>query len=420
MKILIHNLSRIVGSYLFAVIVFANIASCAAKGAAVDDAGSTPEGVAAVADSNNRFAFDLYAKFNGISKTDNIFFSPYSIATALAMTYEGARGQTANEMRSVLHLPQDAGLRRPNFAKIIYEMNRPDKKYKLSTANALWAQKDYKFLEDYANTVEKYYGGRITNLDFIGQSEISRKTINTWVEDQTNKKIKDLIPAGVLSAYTRLVLTNAIYFKGTWVKQFDPKDTRDEDFRTGAAGNVKVPMMRLIGEDARYNYAETDEFQMLEMAYDGEDLSMVILLPKEDKLEGIEGTITADKWAEWKGLLGERRVDIFIPKFKFETSYFMLEVLRELGMPSAFDASADFSGMDGTRSLIIQNVIHKAFIEVNEEGTEAAAATAVIVGTTSVPPPTPVFRCDHPFIFAIQQKNTGHILFLGKVSDPSD
>ncbi|HEX7320501.1 MAG TPA: serpin family protein [bacterium] len=418
----VHDLARIIGSSLFIIIISGSINSCAAKDTSVDDTGSTPEGVSTVVNANNRFAFELYTKFNerSGSKAENIFFSPYSIVVALTMTYEGARGQTAEEMRTVFHIPEDANLRRSNFAKIINEINGKDKKYKLSTANALWAQKDYKFLDGYTNAVEKFYGGKVTNLDFVKQGEKSRQTINTWVEDQTNKKIKDLIPPGVLDAYTRLVLTNAIYFKGTWAKQFDKKETRDEDFRTGAGENVKVPMMRLTGVDAEFYYGETEEIQMLEMAYEGEDLSMVMLLPKEDKLEEIERSITSEKWSEWKGMVSERRVDVYIPKFKFETQYFMVDALTEMGMPSAFDTElADFSGMDGTKFLLIQNVIHKAFIEVNEEGTEAAAATAVIMGIDSAMPRIPVFRADHPFIFAVQQRNTGNILFLGKVSDPS-
>jgi serpin B len=419
MRTYIHGFSRIIDSTLF-IIVFSSVtASCAAKVAVVDDAGSTTEGVGAIVNANNRFAFELYAKFNEKSKTDNIFFSPYSIMAALAMTYEGARGRTADEIRSVLHISDDAVLRRSNFAKIINTINGKDRKYLLSTANALWLQNDYKLLPDYTTTVEKYYGGKVTNLDFIGQSEKSRKAINAWVEDQTNKKIKDLIPPGVLNALTRLVLTNAIYFKGNWMKKFDQKNTMEEDFHAGSGPTVKAKMMRLTGEAAKFYYGENDELQILEMIYEGEDLSMVIVLPKEDKLEETEKSITAEKYAEWKGLLGERRVDVFIPKFKFETGYSMVDCLSQMGMPSAFeDGVADFAGIDGSKSLVIQNVIHKAYIDVNEKGTEAAAATAIIFGTTSVPPPTPVFRADHPFIFFIQQRNTGNILFMGKVSDP--
>lgn len=406
---------------IFAAIIISCIFSSgsAKKTSKVDDTGATKEGVNAVVNANNQLAFELYSQFNEESKDSNIFFSPYSISIALTMTYEGARGQTAEEMQSVLHIPEDANVRRPNFARIYNKINKKDKKYKLSTANALWAQKDYKFLEEYTNNVEKYYGGKVTNLDFAGESEKSRQIINKWVEDQTNNKIKDLIPQGVLNAYTRLVLTNAIYFKGTWVKQFDEKDTKEEDFRIDSSNTVKVPMMRLIGNGVKFNYAETDEIQILEMPYHGEDLSMLIILPKGNDLANIEKSITLEKLSEWKNMLNEQRVDIFIPKFKFETKYFMAKALSDMGMPTAFSPAADFSGMDGTKDLLIQNVIHQAFVEVNEEGTEAAAATGVVMGITSVGPRIPIFRADHPFIFIIQEIETGNILFLGRVSDPS-
>ena len=406
---------------IFAAIIISCIFSSgsAKKISKVDDAGATKEGVNAVVNANNQLAFELYSQFNAKSKDSNIFFSPYSISVALTMTYEGAKGQTAKEMQSVLHIPEDASMRRSSFAKIYNEINKKDKKYKLSTANALWAQENYKFLKEYTNNVEKYYGGKLTNLDFIRESEKSRQIINKWVEDQTNNKIKDLIPKGVLNALTRLVLTNAIYFKGTWVKQFDEKDTREDDFRMGSGNTVKVPLMRLTGDDAKFNYAETDEIQVLEMPYHGEDLSMLIILPKGNDLANIEKSITLEKLSGWKNMLHIQRVDIFIPRFKFKTKYFMAKALSDMGMPTAFGPAADFSGMDGTKDLLIQNVIHQAFVEVNEEGTEAAAATGVVMGLTSVGPKIPIFRADHPFIFIIQESETGNILFLGRVSDPS-
>jgi serpin B len=385
----------------------------------VDDTGASREGVKLIVDANNQFAFELYAKFNEQSKDNNIFYSPYSILTALTMTYEGARGKTAEEMRSVLHIPEDPDARRPNFASIYNDINKKDKPYKLSTANALWAQKDYRFLEEYIQCVEKYFGGKVTNLDFAGASEQSRQTINKWVEDQTNNKIKDLIPPGLLNAYTRLVLTNAIYFKGTWVKQFDEKDTREEDFTTSSGKTTKVPMMRLTGDNAKFKYGETDEIQVLEMPYSGDELSMLIILPKAEDLAGVEESLSLEVLAGWQDMLYEQRVDIFIPKFKFETKYFIAENLKEMGMPTAFGSTADFSGMDGTKALFIQNVVHQAFVEVNEEGTEAAAATGVVMGITSARPITPVFRADHPFIFMIINNSTGNILFMGRVSDPS-
>src|SRR3989344_9269096 len=206
----------------------------------VDDTGSTKQGMQDVANANNKFAFDLYSELDK-SEKGNIFYSPYSISAALAMTYEGAKGQTANEMKSVFHFPESNVLR-SNFAAIYNEINKKDKPYKLSTGNALWAQQNYKFLEDYTSRVEKYYGGKAANLDFIGETEKSRQTINIFIEEQTNDKIKDLIPQGALTPDIRLVLTNAIYFKGTWIWEFDKSDTHDQDFKITSANIIKTPM----------------------------------------------------------------------------------------------------------------------------------------------------------------------------------
>jgi serpin B len=385
---------------------------------AVDDSQATTEGLGAVVNANNQFALELYSKLN--EKDDgNIFFSPYSISTALAMTYEGAKGQTADEMQKVFHFPEDANVRRPAFAKIYNLLNSGSKDYKLNTANALWAQKDYAFLPEYLGLVEKYYGGRTTNLDFIGETEKSRQIINTWVEEQTNDKIKDIIPPGTLSSLTRLVLTNAIYFKGTWVKEFEKSKTKEQNFKVSADKNVQVPMMRRTDKDAKFNYYENEELQVLEMLYKGEELSMLVLLPKDDNLQKLEDSLTLEKIAEWKNGLSERKIDVYMPKFTFETKYFMANTLAEMGMPIAFSPEqADFSGMTGNRNLFISAVIHQAFVEVNEEGTEAAAATIVVMGKTSAGP-MDYFRADHPFIFIIQERETGSILFIGRVVDPT-
>ncbi len=376
-----------------------------------------PETINNVVNANNQFAFELYSKFSK-EKEGNIFFSPYSISTALAMTYEGARGKTAEEMQSVLHFPEDNTTRRTAFSKIINQINKENKDYELNTANALWAQKNYKFLDEYFNTIEQYYGGKVTNLDFVDElkREKSRVTINSWVENQTNNKIKNLIPKGVLNEMTRLVLTNAIYFKGNWAEQFDKKNTREAEFKVNSEKLVKVQMMSLTDE---FNYTETENLQILELPYEGDELSMLILLPKDDDLKTLEKSLNVEKLNELKNNLREQEVNVFIPRFKFETKYFMKETLSEMGMPTAFTwPGADFSGMDDTKDLFISSVIHQAFVEVNEEGTEAAAATAVVMECGGIPMPT-AFRADHPFIFIIQDKETGSILFLGKVVDPT-
>lgn len=384
-----------------------------------NDTGATTKSIEDVVKANNQFAFDLYSQYK--TKEGNIFFSPYSISTALAMTYEGAMGKTAEEMQSVFHFPQDENERRPAFAKIYNILNKEDKKYQLSTANALWAQKDYQFLVDYFNVVDKYYGGKVTNLDFVGDTENSRITINKWVEEQTNDKIKNLLPQGVIDAFTRLVLTNAIYFKGDWVKQFDKGNTREDTFWVGQSNSVKAKMMNLNGE--KFNYAEVDNVQILELPYAGEELSMLVILPaaKEQGLSPVEASLDPEKLAEWKDKLVGTEVDVYLPKFKFETKYFMVGDLIKMGMLTAFSDEADFSGMTGKKNLFISHVIHQAFVEVNEEGTEAAAATGVVMTKeiSAGPRKTPIFRADHPFIFLIQEKETGSILFIGRVSNPN-
>ena len=369
-----------------------------------------------IIEANNRFAINLYSQYK--SEEGNIFFSPFSISTAMVMVYEGAEGKTAKEIKSVFGFPKYDNSRRKQYSNLLSEINNKDKEYALKTANALWAQQKYHFLDEYLTTVEKYYGGKTTNLDFINESDSSRLIINNWVEDKTNDKIKDLLPEGEIDPDTRLVLTNAIYFKAKWLIQFDADKTGDEYFRVNPDKSIKVPMMQPTSQKSTFNYTQNKDLQILEMPYAGEDLSMLILLPLDDNIEALENSFTIEKLTEWKKSLRRRKVNIYIPKFKFETNYFLSETLSNLGMPTAFTNSADFSGMTGTKDLKIDKVIHQAFIEVNEEGTEAAAATGVTKMTLSKKPPTPIFKADHPFIFIIQQKDTGNILFMGRVSNP--
>jgi serpin B len=388
----------------------------------LNDSGVNASDVTNLTDANNRFAFELYSELDGANPADsNIFFSPWSISSALAMTYEGARGQTADEMQSVFHFPADASVRRPAFASLYNSINAGGKKYTLYTANALWAQKDYKFLDDYLSTVEEYYGGKTTNLDFVAETEKSRMTINDWVAGKTNDRIKDILPQGSVGEMTRLVLTNAVYFKGTWVLKFDKSDTADADFRVDSGRAVKVPMMYLHGENATFNYTENNDLQALEMAYDGGDLSMIVLLPKGDSLASIKDYLSAQKLSELRGDFREKNVVLYMPKFTFKTKYSLPDTFKKMGMKLAFEwPGADFSGMDGTNMLYITDIFHQAFVQVDEEGTEAAAATAVIIGAgTAAPVHQIVFRADHPFVFLIQERSTGNILFLGRVSDPS-
>jgi serpin B len=267
---------------------------------------------------------------------------------------------------------------------------------------------------------EKYYGGKAVNLDFIKETESSRQTINSFIEAQTNNRIKELLPLGSITSATRLVLTNAIYFKGTWEWEFDKRDTDDRDFKITSENIVKAPMMYMKNDEAEFNYMDAGELQILELPYKGEDISMLILLPIGD-LDSIERSLTAEKLEEWKSQMSKEKLDgVYLPKFEFDTKYFMRETLEAMGMSSAFSpGDADFSGMDGTHDLYIDAVVHQAFVKVDEEGTEAAAATGVIMGITSVgPTERKIFRADHPFIFIIQERKTGNILFVGRVIDP--
>jgi len=382
-----------------------------------EETGSTEQGIKEVIEANNKFAFDLYSELDK-SESGNIFYSPYSISVALAMTYEGAKDQTAKEMKSVFHFPE-SNILEPNFGAIYNDINKENDQYELKTGNALWVQQDYPFLADYMSRVEKYYGGKAANVDFINKNEETRQTINNFIEVQTNNKIKDLIPEGFLDSMTRLVLTNAIYFKGTWTWQFDEKKTQEQDFKITPTNIVQAPIMRMYPEKTRFNYAQLDDLQILELPYKGDKISMLILLPKED-LKSIENNLTLEKLNEYKSEMAETKLDsIVIPKFEFDTKYFMKETLANLGMPTAFSESADFSGMTGSRDLFIDFVIHQAYVKVDEKGTEAAAATAVGIKLTAIPQETNDFIADHPFIFAIQDKTNGNILFFGRMADPT-
>jgi serpin B len=365
--------------------------------------------------SVNTFSVDLYRKLSS-ENAGNLFFSPYSISTALAMTYGGARGDTAEEMNRVLHFGGQNATH-PAFAALRTSLNGIQEKgdIQLSIANALWPQQDYAFLPAYMDLIRKDYGSEIRPVNYAQDTEGARKQINRWVEQQTNQKIKDLIGQGVLNSLTRLVLVNAIYFKGNWASQFDAKDTRTAQFRLPDGNTADVQMM---SRKARYGLAEEDNLQVLELPYEGGDLSMLVLLPSEaDGLPALEQAISTDMLSS----LGFRtqEVQVSLPVFKLESSFGMSETLKQMGMPKAFSTESDLSGMDGTRDLYISAVIHKAFIEVNEEGTEAAAATGVVVGLRSLPRPPKEFNADHPFLFLIRENSTGTILFMGRMMDPS-
>jgi serpin B len=403
---------------MLGVVVLVMLASSQAAVGAVEQPTAPAEDVAKVAGGCNRFAFDLYARLKGAE--GNLFLSPYSISTALAMTSAGARGETAEQMAQVLFLPASGAAVHAAYGALQNDLNTAGAggAFELAVANRLWGQKGYEFLSDFLALVEKNYGAGLEQVDFAADTEGSRKTINAWVERQTRDKIKDLIKPGVLDAMTRLVLTNAIYFKGKWANEFDKKLTRDEDFFLTPEKKVTAPLMH---QTKHFSYFDGGDFQVLGLPYQGDRLAMVVLLPKaKDGLAALEASLSAEKLAEWIGKMRRREVQVALPRFKTTAEFGLKDTLVVMGMADAFDpAKADLSGMNGKRDLFISAVVHKAFVDVNEEGTEAAAATAVVTRAGNGGGPPPVFRADHPFLFLIRDTRSGAILFLGRILDPT-
>ena len=367
---------------------------------------------------NSAFAFDLYQAIR--DSKGNLFYSPYSISIALAMTYAGARGSTERQMADTLHytLPQDQ--LHPTFNALDLKLTQPgnadqDKgSFQLNIANSLWGQAGYSFRPEYLDVIARNYGAGLRQLDFKDETnrEQSRLTINQWVSDQTASKIKDLIAKDTLTEYTRLVLANAIYFKAEWQVPF-LKPTRNDVFTLLNSEPISVPMMSRRTDTG---YAEDTDYQAIELDYKGDRMSMVILLPAAGQFEAFERSLTMERANAILQALQSHDIDLSMPKFKYDASLTLAETLAKMGMPDAFNpGAADFSGMDGTRSLNISDVVHKAFVAVDEIGTEAAAATAVVVGATSMPR---VVTINRPFIFFIRDAETGTILFVGRVLDP--
>jgi len=374
-----------------------------------------------VAMDNTAFAISLYQKEE--ARPGNLFFSPYSISTALAMTYAGARGETAQEMASVLHfslpptqLPQAfAGLARQ------FEEISATKAVSLSIANSLWCQQSYHFAEAFLKLTRDFYGAEAKEVDFANNFDGVRQEINSWVAQKTQDKIRNLLQPGQVSSATRLVLCNAVYFKGKWVFQFDPKATHPAPFYVLPEQPIQTPMM-FRSMDVRS--VALDGFDIFTLPYTSNMLSMVILLPNaKDGLGALERQLNAAQLSNWLGQLDaahETKTDVFMPKFKLDCRLELTRDLAAMGMPTAFGPRADFSGMTGKPDLYIGVVVHQAMVDVNEEGTEAAAATAVGVRMLAVQrKPPAVLRVDHPFLFMIRENQTGSVLFLGRVLDPS-
>ena len=377
--------------------------------------------VSTVAKENNAFAVDLYGKLS--SEPGNLFFSPASVTSAFAMAYAGARGTTATEMASTLHFALPPDRLHPAMGELLTQLNGPHQNYELHMANALWAEKDQHFLADYTSLMKRDYGAGFQPVDFKANPEAARALINDWVAGQTKQKILNLVPAGSVTTSTRLILTNAIYFKAAWGSQFSRSQTQSEDFHLSSTKTVKADLMH---ETKGGTYFRGPDFQALELPYKGNELSMIVLLPDApDGLPALETSLTAATLNKWISSLSyEDKIVVTFPRFKITQQFELSSALEALGMKQAFEAhTADFSAMTGDNSIFISAAIHKAYIDVDEEGTEAAAATAVMMSGMAMrqgpPPPPNVFRADHPFLFLIRENSSGAILFLGRLTNPT-
>ncbi|HIH36870.1 MAG TPA: serpin family protein [Methanocellales archaeon] len=380
--------------------------------------------LATLANGNSAFAFGLYQVLR--ENDGNLFYSPYSISMALAMTYAGARGDTENQMGDALQflLPQDQ--LHAAFNSLDFELasrgegaeGKDDEGFRLHIVNAIWGQKDFQFLSGYLDLLAENYGAGLRILDFMKAPEQSRITINDWVSEQTEDRINDLIPQGAIDELTRLVLTNAIYFNAAWQYPFDEETTSQGDFFLLNGDKVSVPMMR---QEESFGYMKGDDYQTVELPYDGRELSMIILLPEQGKFASFEASLNRQLVDGIIQKICYQQVALSMPKFEYVSNFGLKQALAILGMKDAFiPEAANFSGMDGKKDLYIQDVLHKAFVSVDEAGTEAAAATAVIVGITAVIPSTPIeVTVDRPFIFLIRDVKTSTILFVGRVQNPS-
>jgi serpin B len=387
--------------------------------------GSAPRARAAqtqpLVEGNTVFAFDLYAQLK--SNQGNLFFSPYSISTALAMTYAGARGETEQQMGRVLHFVDSQQQQfHSAFGELQRQLSEASKEQgiELNIANALWAQKDHSFLPAFVERAKDVYQANVNQADFKSGAEAARAEINRWVAQETKDKIQHILPPGSLTDLTRLVLANAIYFKGKWAEPFKVTETSNQTFHVSNTRRTDVPLMHHFDE---VRYMESNDFQALELPYSDGALSMVILLPRQvDGCGRLEDQLTSTLFSRALGQMKQQRVEIFLPRFKLESGFNLNDTLAKMGITDAFGRKADFSGIDGTQDLYISGVFHKAWGEVNEQGTEAAAATTVAISARVVmkaPPPPPVFRADHPFIFFIRDTRSGSILFLGRFEEPS-
>lgn len=388
----------------------------------ITDPAPVPADLAELVAGNTAFALDLHGEL--ALDPGNLFHSPFSVSLALAMTWAGAQGETALQMADTLHFTLPPERLHPAFNALDLALASRGENalaadgqgFRLNVVNATWGQTGYPWQTPFLDVLAQNYGAGMFLLDYTADPELCRETINTWVEDQTEGRIEDLIPPGVISQATRLVLANAIYFNAAWLNPFDEDATVDGPFRLLDGSSVTVPLMH---QSELLAHAAGDGWQAVELPYDGEELSMVVVLPDGGRFDEVEGALDDTQLGAILGALAPTNVALTLPRFQYTSSFFLNEPLVDLGMTNAFNfGDADFSGMDGSRSLYIGAVIHKAFVSVNEAGTEAAAATAVIVDFGSAPEYTEV-TVDRPFLFLIRDLATGSVLFFGRVVDPS-
>ncbi len=371
---------------------------------------------------NTAFAFDMYEQLAG--EPGNLVFSPHSISVALAMTYAGAEGSTEAELATALSftLPEPTLHEAFNALDLALSSRgegaagQDGEPFRLRVVNAAWAQRDYAFTPSYLDVLGLNYGAGVKLLDFVADTELSRETINAWVSKQTEARIPELLPPGGVTAMTRLVLTNAVYFNASWLYQFEPEMTSDADFTRLDGSTVQVPTMV---QTASLGVAQVDGFTALELPYDGQEVSMLLLTTDGD-FDTLEASLDETLLADVDAALAYGQVEVHLPKFEYRAKARLVPALRALGVSDAFSpGAADLSGMNGGRDLVISDIFHEAFILLDETGTEAAAATAVVAGATSMPPPPTAVHFDRPFIYLIRDVDTGAVIFVGRVVDPS-
>ena len=387
---------------------------------AADDSASTSNGVMQVINANNQSAVAMYQQINEQpdQADKNVFFSPYSLSTAMAMMYAAAEGETKQQIQKTFHYPS-MDILNPNSAALYNQFNKPNSDYKLATVNDLWMEQVLTPTKSYVDTVQRYYGGQVTNLNFNGSPEPSRLIINKKIAQHTNQMIPELLPKGSIPSSVVAVLTNAVYFKGDWKMPFEANSTYEQPFYplTGEPSDVKMMNMQ-----TDFGYSEDKQVQVVQLPYKGDDLSMLVVLPKSKgkvAMQQLVRDLSADKIKKWNKDLVTQEVNLSLPKFKLTERYDMKGLLSEMGMPSAFKDKATFKLFDEPLAIKVDDVYHQAVVIVDEKGTEAAAATAIVAVEASAPISQPVeFKADHPFMFMIKDNKTDAILFLGQVNKP--